>query len=114
MNPSLETPRGGFVHAVYFWLRPDLIPDQRDAFARGLQSLRDIETVRHGWIGVPAATDRPIIERSYSYALTLVFADPADQEAYQVHPVHDRFRDEFGDFWTRVSIYDSVESAGQR
>jgi hypothetical protein len=105
---------GGFVHAVYFWLRPDLTVQQRDAFVRGLQSLRAIETVRAGWIGVPAATDRPIIDRSYSYALTVVFADDAGHEAYQVHPVHDRFREEFGSFWTRVQIYDSVEIPDRR
>jgi hypothetical protein len=104
---------GGFVHAVYFWLRPELTREQRDAFVQGLQSLRGIETVRSGWIGVPAATDRPIIERGYSYALTLVFPDDAAQEAYQVHPVHDRFREEFGNFFTRVVIYDSVEVAGK-
>jgi hypothetical protein len=104
------TSPGGFVHAVYFWLRPDLSAEQQAAFVRGLQSLRGIETVQHGWIGVPAATDRPIIERSYSYALTLVFANDAAQEAYQVDPVHERFREEFGQgYWERVLIYDSVE-----
>ena len=106
-NP-VNPPAGGFVHSVYFWLRPDLSAQQREAFVRGLESLREIENVQHGWIGVPADTDRPIIDRSYSYALTLVFADDAAQEAYQVHPVHDRFRADFGDYWTRVQIYDSV------
>lgn len=105
---------GGFVHSVYFWLRPDLSAEQRETFVRGLESLRGIDNVRHGWIGVPAATDRPIIDRSYSYALTLVFANDAEQEAYQVHPVHDRFREECGSFWTRVQIYDSVESIASR
>jgi hypothetical protein len=105
----LETSNN-FVHSVYFWLRPDLSAEQQQAFLQGLQSLRGIENVQHGWIGAPAATDREIIERSYSYALTLVFADDAGHEAYQVHPVHDRFRQEFGDFWTRVLIYDSVDT----
>lgn len=102
--------RGGFVHSVYFWLRPDLSAAQLEAFMSGLESLRGIETVRHGWIGVPAPTDRTVIDRSYSYALTLVFANEADQDAYQVDPVHDRFRETFGEFWTRVQIYDSVEA----
>ena len=101
---------GTFVHSVYFWLRPDLSAEQQQAFVRALQTLQAIEHVQHGWIGKPAATDRPIIERSYTHALTLVFADDAAHEAYQVHPVHDRFRQEFGDFWTRVLIYDSVDA----
>ena len=114
VNPVPDSPRGNFVHSVYFWLRPDLTTQQREAFVRGLEALRGIETVQHGWIGVPAGTDRPIIDRSYSYALTLAFADDAGQDAYQVHPVHDRFREQFGDFWTRVLIYDSVEAKGTR
>ena len=97
-----------FIHAVYFWLRPDLKPAERERFAAGLRSLRGIEGVRHGYIGVPAPTDRPVIERGYSNSLVLVFPDPATHDAYQVHPVHDRFRDECGGFWTTVRIFDSV------
>jgi hypothetical protein len=97
-----------FIHAVYFWLRPDLGSADRKKFEAGLRSLRSIEGVEEGYIGSPAPTDRPVIERGYSRALVLVFADEAAQEAYQVHPVHDKFRDECGKFWTTVRIYDSV------
>ncbi len=97
-----------FVHAVYFWLRGDLADDDRARFVAGLRALRGIEGVRHGYIGVPAPTDRPVIERGYSYALVLVFDDAAAEESYQVHPVHDRFRDECSALWTQVRIFDSV------
>ena len=97
-----------FIHAVYFWLRRDLKPAERERFAAGLRSLRAIEGVRHGYIGVPAPTDRPVIERGYSNSLVLVFPDEAAHDAYQVHPVHDRFRAECGAFWTTVRIFDSV------
>jgi hypothetical protein len=97
-----------FIHAVYFWLRPDLKPAERERFAAGLRSLCGIEGVRHGYIGVPAPTDRPVIERGYSNALVLVFPDQAAHDAYQVDPVHDRFRDECGAFCTTVRIFDSV------
>ena len=97
-----------FIHAVYFWLRDDLSADERARYEDGLRSLRGIEHVTHGWIGVPAPTDRPVIERGYSRALVLAFADQAAHDAYQVHPVHDRFRDECGTYWTRVQIFDSV------
>lgn len=98
-----------FVHSVYFWLRPDLNPEQQETFLRGARALTAIESVRHGWLGAPAPTDRPVIDRSYSYALTVVFDDQEAHDHYQDHPVHDRFRDECGQFWTRVLIYDSVE-----
>lgn len=97
-----------FVHAVYFWLRADLTAAERDHFIAGLRSLRGIEGVAHGWIGVPAPTDRSVIERSYSWALVLVFADQRAHDAYQVHPVHDRFREECGRYWTTVRIHDTV------
>jgi hypothetical protein len=99
-----------FVHAVYFWLRDDLSPEERARLDAGLRALRAIETVRHGWVGVPAPTDRPVIERGYSRALVLAFDDQAGHDAYQVHPVHDRFREECGTFWTTVRIYDSVDA----
>lgn len=97
-----------FVHAVYFWLREDLRPEERETFVAGLHSLIGLPSVRHGYIGTPADTDRPIIDRSYSYALVVVFDDAAGHDAYQVHPTHDRFRETCGAFWTRVQIYDSV------
>jgi len=102
-----------FVHAVYFWLRDDLSAAERERFAAGLRSLRAIEGVRQGYIGVPAPTDRPVIERSYGRALVLVFADQAAHDAYQVHPVHDRFRAECGGLWTTVRIYDSVSDGAE-
>ena len=98
-----------FIHSVYFWLRDDLPEEQRATFVEQARALTTIETVRHGWLGVPAPTDRPVIDRSYSYALTVVFDDEAAQDVYQDHPVHDRFRDECGSFWTRVLIYDSID-----
>ena len=97
-----------FVHSVYFWLREDLGPEEKQTFLDGARALTRIETVRHRFLGVPAPTNRPVIDRSYSYALTLVFDDEEGQEAYQVHPVHDDFRERCGTYWTRVQIYDSV------
>ena len=96
-----------FVHAVYFSLRTDLQPAEREQFIAGLHAIRAIETVHAGYIGVPAATDRPVIARDYSYALTLVFADQAAHDVYQDHPVHDRFRAECAHLWTGVRIYDA-------
>ena len=97
-----------FVHAVYFWLRENLTPPEREHFVAGLRSLRAIDGVVQGYIGVPAPTDRPVIDRSYSWSLVLVFANEADHDAYQIDPVHDRFRTECSPYWTIVRIYDSV------
>ncbi len=95
-----------FVHSVYFWLRADLTPEQRDTFEAGLQSLKAIPDVHTGYVGTPAATDRPIIDRSYSHALIAVFEDRQAHDAYQVHPDHDRFRSDCAGFWSDIRIYD--------
>jgi hypothetical protein len=97
-----------FVHAVYFYLRKDLSPADQQRFTAGLESLRSIEGATHCWIGVPASTNRPVIERDYDRALVLVFPDQTAHDVYQDHPVHDRFRKECASFWTKVRIFDSV------
>ena len=97
-----------FVHSVYFWLRSDLTPAEKTRFVEGIRSLSTIDCVEHGFFGVPAATNREIIDQSYSYALVLSFANAADQDAYQVHPVHDAFRENCGGSWSRIVIYDAI------
>lgn len=98
-----------FVHAVYFWMNPGLTADQHAEFVRRLRGMAAIPHVTHGHVGTPASTDRPVIERSYSYALVLTFADKAAHDAYQEHPVHDAFRNECATLWQRIVIHDSVD-----
>jgi Stress responsive A/B Barrel Domain len=94
-----------FVHSVYFWLKPNLTPEQLSLFVERATALTTLPSVKHGWVGKPAATDRPVIDRTYSYGLVVVFDDEAGHDAYQVHPIHDAFR-ELHDMWTAVKIYD--------
>lgn len=97
-----------FVHAVYFSLKADL-PDADLARFVGWQPLLcALPSVHAGYHGVPADTDRAVIDRAYTHALVLLFADAAAEAAYQVHPEHDRFRAECGAFWDKVRIFDSV------
>ena len=96
------------VHSVYFWLRPDLTSEEHARFVAGAQSLMGISSVRHSHLGTPADTDRPVIERSYSYGLILAFNDVAGHDEYQVDPIHERFRLECSPLWTRVLIFDFV------
>lgn len=97
-----------FVHSVYFWLKPDLSDADRKRFLDDLHAMMKIDVIRFGFIGTPADTDRPIIDRSYSYALITAFDDVAGHDAYQVHPLHDKFR-ENAHCWTKVVIYDAVK-----
>jgi hypothetical protein len=97
------------VHSVYFWLKPELTESQRVAFYSGLESLRVIKAIDAAHIGVPAPIpDRPIVDRSYSYNLCVLFKDVAAHDAYQVDPVHKLFVETFRSHWTKVQIYDAV------
>jgi len=94
-----------FIHSVYFWLKPGISSADEQTFLRGVESLTRIRTVRHGWCGKPAATDRPVIDRTCSYSLVVSFDYEAGHDAYQVQPIHDAFR-KLHDLWTEVRIYD--------
>ena len=96
------------VHTVYFWLKPELTAEQRAAFRGGVESLGGISSVEKIYVGTPAKTEkRPIIDDSYSVALTVLCRDVAAHDAYQVDPIHLAFVNQFKTFWTRVQIYDA-------
>ena len=94
------------VHTVLFWLRKDLAKQELAEFHRDLSTLPGVPSVRHGFIGTPSPTDRPVIDSSYSYGLTLAFDNLAGHDAYQTHPTHLAFVERNKDKWTRVQIYD--------
>jgi len=96
------------VHTVYFWLKPELTAAQRADFRRGVESLGGIKAVEQVYVGTPAGTTkRPIIDDSYSVALTVVCRDVAAHDAYQVDPLHTAFVEKFKTCWNRVQIYDA-------
>jgi hypothetical protein len=97
------------IHTVYFWLKPELSSAQRAKFREGLDSLAGIAAVGKIFIGTPAATEkRPVIDDSYSFALTVLLKDVAAHDAYQVDPIHLAFLASCQDCWTRVQIYDAA------
>lgn len=98
------------VHHVLFWLKnPDSTEDREKLF-EGISSLKTIEQVRLITIGSPAATDRPVIDRSYSFSLLTLFDSMEQHDTYQVHPVHKKFIQEYAHLWAKVVIYDAEEN----
>ena len=108
-DPAAPMPgvQGRFVHHVYFWLnRPDS-PEDRAALIAGLRALSAAPTIRASHIGVPAATDRDVIDRSYAVSWMLLFDSKEDQDRYQVDPIHLKFVKDCSPLWQRVVVYDS-------
>ena len=96
-----------FIHSVYFWLKKDISQQQIENFEEKLEALTNIKNVKQGFVGKTASTARPIIDRSYDYALILVFDSIEQHDLYQDHPVHEDFRQSCGEFWIKVTIYDA-------
>jgi len=99
-----------FVHHVFFWLKSAGGPEEVKQFEKGVNSLKAIKSIKMAEIGVPASTDRPVIDRSYSYSLLLVFENLADHDAYQIDPIHTQFVADCAHLWDRVQIYDAETS----
>jgi hypothetical protein len=93
-------------HVVLFWAKDDLTAAERSDFASGLRTLLSIPTVNAGWVGTPSATNRAVVDRSYTFGLTVRFADLAAHDAYQVDPIHDAFHARCARYWTKVVVYD--------
>lgn len=95
------------VHAVYFWLAEGLSNTEIAQFEAGVATLKHIHTVRTFELGKPASTDRPVIDRSYSYGLLTIFDNMEGHDIYQVDPIHLTFIENCKHLWTKVLIYDT-------
>ena len=98
-----------FIHHVFFWLKNPDDKKELEKFEAALKEMGTIEAISLLHIGTPANTDRPIIDTTYTYSLLVGFKNQDDHDAYQIHPIHDNFRIEYSDMWTKVQIYDSID-----
>jgi hypothetical protein len=107
--PSNTAPLPKLVHHVFFWLKN---PDSKEDLERllaGIRTLDAIETLRGLHVGVPASTEkRAVVDSSYSASELMFFDDVEGQNAYQVHPIHQKFIADCSHLWSRVTVFDSV------
>ncbi|SDK82712.1 Stress responsive A/B Barrel Domain [Catalinimonas alkaloidigena] len=99
-----------FVHHVFFWLKSPNDATVRAEFTKALQELVTISTIRQSHIGIPAATNRPVVDNTYAFSLLLMFDNKADHDDYQDDPDHHRFIERCSAWWERVQVYDAVET----
>ncbi|MEM0970672.1 MAG: Dabb family protein, partial [Verrucomicrobiota bacterium] len=75
----------------------------------GLASLYKIDVVQSGRFAKAALTpERPVTHNTFDYSLFLEFPDVAAHNAYQVHPEHDAFVEQFKDWFGEVRVFDST------
>lgn len=97
------------IHSVYFWLQSSLDEQQINEFATALEGLKSIKSAEAVYVGTPstAVADRPVIEKGYSYALTVVFKDIESHNAYQVDPIHTAFLETYKPMFEKVCVFDA-------
>ena len=107
MNTQTKESQSNFIHMVFFWLK-DTSDKQVDAFKnRTISFLDQVKSIASYHVGIPATTDRPIIERSYTVALVVTFKDKKEHDIYQEHQAHKQFIDDCQHLWDNVKIFDT-------
>ena len=99
--------QSSFIHHVFFWLKENN-SDNQQQLIEGLKKLSSIQTIQQFHIGVPAATNREVIENSYSVSWMILFDNAADQDSYQVDPIHLNFVKECSHLWGKVTVFDTI------
>ena len=107
---ALVLPTPGFIHAVYFWIDENADETLKNEWLEtGLAELAKVESLQAVYYGPPANTvERGVVDNSYDVAWICHFATPADQEAYQVDPIHLEFVEKYKSLWSKVIVYDNL------
>jgi hypothetical protein len=97
-------------HHVFFWLKNRDSKEDLNKLIEGLNTLKKIETIRSIHIGIPASTEkRDVVDNSYSASELIFFDDVEGQNAYQVHPIHKKFVENYSHLWEKVIVYDAID-----
>lgn len=101
--------QNSFIHHVFFWLKENN-SGNREQLIEGLKKLSSVKTIKQFHIGVPANTNRAVIENTYSVSWTIVFDSAAGQDSYQVDPIHLDFVNECSHLWEKVTVFDTINT----
>ncbi|MGN6264097.1 MAG: Dabb family protein [Ginsengibacter sp.] len=100
--------KNGFIHHVFFWLKDAGSSQAREQLIEGLRKLSKAPTIKDFHIGIPANTNRDVIDSSYAASWLLLFDSAEDQDIYQTDPVHLKFIEECSHLWSKVVVYDTI------
>jgi hypothetical protein len=93
-------------HVVLVWLkRPGNAQDKQTLIELG-RDLRAIPGIRLLDTGTALPSERPTVDDSFDIGYVMRFDSPADLEAYAVHPVHLKAKDELILLSSRILVYD--------
>ena len=97
------------VHHVFFWLKRPGHADDKAALLKGLRTLSEVPQVKKLLLGTPASTEkREVVDNSFDVSELMYFQSAADQDVYQVHPIHKAFVESCSHLWEKVVVYDML------
>lgn len=97
------------VHHVFFWLKRPGNADDKAELMKGLRTLSAVPQVKKLLLGTPASTEkREVVDNSFDVSELMYFDSAADQDAYQVHPIHKAFVESCSHLWEKVVVYDML------
>jgi hypothetical protein len=95
-------------HVVAFWWTDEAPADTSERLVELYHGrvAEEVPGVLDLWIGPPQPSERDVVDASFDLMCALRFESAEAESAWQIHPVHDVLRTEFGPFIERVQVYD--------
>ena len=108
-SDDFATQPGQIIHHVFFWLNNSDSESDKQQLMEGLNTLGSIDEVNVLVVGTPASTiEREVVDNSFDVSELMIFESVEAQDAYQVHPIHTEFVENYSHLWERVVVYDLV------
>ena len=101
--------QNGFIHHVFFCLK-NADNEDENLLIEGLRKLAATPGIKDFHIGIPAGTDRDVVDNSYAVSWMALFNSKEDHDTYQSHPVHLKFVDDCSHLWQRVVVFDTINT----
>ena len=90
------------------WLKDSDNEAVHTSFQSALQTMvKNSLYIKSAHLGLPANTNRDIVDNSYTYCYIATFTSKEDQDSYQTEKAHDVFREQVGHLFDKIVIYDS-------
>ena len=102
--------QNGFIHHVFFWLKNEDNKEDENLLIDGLKKLAATPTIKDFHIGIPAGTDRDVVDNSYALSWMALFNSKEDHDTYQAHPIHLKFVEDCSHLWQKVVVFDTVNT----
>lgn len=101
--------KSAFQHIVFFYLNEDATEQQIAQLKEDCQNLLGaIKTVQKIEVGVPAGTEREVVDNEYGVGIIVHFEDKEGHDFYQQAERHLDFIERNQATWERVQVYDLI------